>query len=322
MKIDFQGFEWYDNSTLTLIEDNCHRKGFFYREYPSGETDSNGEEIIGLENKVGPGADFGTCCHAALTTYYLQKLSGVEENDARMSAIARFAEKHEIHMSGHEPLANKHSLARGIEMVDGYFERFCIEDTDLIPLDMELGFMVLVEPTEEYDTPPFWYIGKADGFFQRTSFNDYVVMETKTTGGGVDREIMRLQMNRQPEGYVWAFRAMAEMSNMPLEVSGCVANVIGVKARENDYGRDIINISVNQTDHWLRETIWKVKRWRTIKEQAEGKGLSDMLAVFDRNTSHCTAYGLCPYYDLCNYGVSRATLRSFGPNLWNPLERE
>ena len=51
-----RGKEWYDYTGLKLTK-SCYRKALF-------------NQILRMSMGVGPGADFGTCCHAAGAAYY------------------------------------------------------------------------------------------------------------------------------------------------------------------------------------------------------------------------------------------------------------
>src|SRR6185295_9401570 len=65
--------EWYDNSTLKLI-DACNRKAFFSKEIrinrPAQDDPSTIVEQQGLKAPVGPGALYGTCWHYATSKLY------------------------------------------------------------------------------------------------------------------------------------------------------------------------------------------------------------------------------------------------------------
>src|SRR5271155_3278597 len=79
----FVNREWYDNSRLRLI-DACFRKGFYAFHGPNG---------VPLDQKVGPGANFGTCFHAGLAAYYTGS-GRLDETSRRHMAIRSFSEEY------------------------------------------------------------------------------------------------------------------------------------------------------------------------------------------------------------------------------------
>ena len=267
-------YEWYDNSAL-LIDDSCHRKFYWLREH--------GER--GLENRVGPGAHFGSCMHAALASYYRARIEGSPEQARRIAAMRSFTAKYDKLFYDQGRVKPAHRLANGLEIVDGYFDHFNAEDEFLTAIELEVGFAILIYPEgkpaeggsvegESDSEPPFWYLGACDGVFARRSHGDVVVKESKTTGSGVDRELLRLQMDRQIEGYVWAMRQFAVRDMPKVQITGAMVDVILVASQKREFAREFYHVTERKTDAWLQETIEKVRGHNTTKADVLEKQLN------------------------------------------------
>src|SRR5215475_14538362 len=109
----FNGREWYDYSTLTLV-DSCLRKGMYARFGIHGRI---------LENVVGPGANFGSCVHSALAAY-TAGWGRLTEEQRRFMAIRAFAKEYAkydfaFRMGRRQgTIPTNHTLARGVTILD------------------------------------------------------------------------------------------------------------------------------------------------------------------------------------------------------------
>jgi hypothetical protein len=311
--------EWYDNSTLEVI-DSCHRKAFWniVFQHPNAGPDAR----AGLEKKVGAGAFFGTCIHAALAKYYGLYNKGLSEQSRRIAAFRAFASEHERLFPDPDLLETKHTASRGLDLLDMYFDHYLQEDQDFEPLESELYFSIRIEPLfSEEPFEPFNYVGRGDNIFRRRSSNDLIIFETKTTGYGIDREIMKREIDRQTEGYYFGFSQFD--SNWT--IMGVMLNVIGVSASAIEpsklFQRAYYRMGSEVLHKFRKETILKVKRWRSILADGEkASSILETIEAFDRRTEECTNYGRCTFYDLCKYGPTGVDWKNqFPPNTWNPL---
>lgn len=318
--------EWYDNSTLSLI-DACNRKAFFAKELPIKRPNKDTGEIEdkkGLKQPVGPGALYGTCWH-----YARSKLYGLRRGNSRqkceIEATRALIEMHGKMFPGNEVRDRKHSLERAIDVFQIYCEHYRIEDELFIPVETELASLVRIEYNPKIDRWPFqtfWFVARADGIVDRAGSNDRFIAELKTTSSGIDKEMLKLKMSRQPTGYQWSFN----QHESDKYIVGTYADVVAVLVEEHKpeklFKRDVIRRSEVDLAYWRAETIVKVQKWRDLKQMAEGGDLFDVLTTFARNTNECTTYGICPFYNLCYYNLETADLEGLAANDWNPLRTE
>ena len=127
----FKNKEWFDNSRIKMLR-GCKRKAYFQLIGPRGQALSGG---------VGDGANFGSSMHAGLARYY-NGWHGFDEPTRRVHAARAFAEEWELYFP-HERMQNKHSLARGLDILDAYFDHYLAEDSEYEPVEAELGFAFL-----------------------------------------------------------------------------------------------------------------------------------------------------------------------------------
>ena len=305
--------EWYDNSTLVTI-DKCIRKGFWNRVFRLP-----GSDTPGVEERVGPGAYFGTCMHAALAKYY--GLNGRPLAERQLSASRAFAEEHRKLFPDQGLLDKKHTCANGLDLLDQYIANYEQEDELFRPVETEIGASVPILPRPGETFEPFVYASRTDGLWQRLSYGDYAVVEHKTTSGSVEREIERLRMHRSTEGYVWTWKQLLPEYN----ICGILINVLGVFApgsKAKLFSREFYNITNVRLEEWRLETIAKVERWRSLIARTKGLPIQEQILNFDRSTNPCREYSGCGYYDLCYYGLRGADLSKYLPNHWNPLSSD
>jgi PD-(D/E)XK nuclease superfamily len=303
----FAGREWYDYSGLNL-RDSCHRKGFFAKLGPEGKP---------LDQKMGPGANFGTCFHAGLAAYYTG-WGRIDEQSRRHMAIRSFSAQYsEFDFSDRRGLTpTNHTLQRGLDILDAYCSQYIDEDQMLKPIEAELGFAVEIKPeVGEDDFAPFLFVGGVDGIFDRSYDSKRLPRETKTTGSGAEARLRQLNFDRQPVGYVTCLRMFPDCST----VDTFIGDVVLVAAQKMEFARDYFTTNENQRRSWRKQTIFKVERWRNMCALAQGKTINEKLDIFDQNTSDCFDYGKCPFYDLCDFGLSREALAEYEVSTWNPL---
>ncbi len=305
----FRNREWYDYSRLRLI-DACARKGFYALLGPAGTP---------IDTKVGPGANFGTCFHAGLAAYYAG-WGRMTEPARRLMAIRTFSETYsKFSFTDKRGMVPKnHSLARGLTILDAYFDHYLVEDPLLKPLEAELGFAVEMSPRPgEKEFEAFIYVGSVDGIFDRSYDGRRLPRETKTTRSDAMGRLRQLNFNHQPVGYVTSLRNFPGFET----IDSFIGDTVLVAAEKLDFARDYFTTNEIQRQSWRTQVIYKVERWRAMKKQAQGMTINDMLNVFVQDTEDCFSYGKCAFYDLCDFGISPASLAEYEPNTWNPLLR-
>jgi hypothetical protein len=298
--------EWYDNHTISLIL-ACPRKAFFHTIYRGG-----------LASGVGNGANFGTCIHAGLAAYYNAVKMSLPERQCRYAAIRAFSSDY-VRLFGSETPAgidNKHKFENGLDILDCYFNNFILDDQQYEPVETELSAIYPVEP-QPGDPPdfvdPFYFLIRCDGLWRRRSDGDLFVREIKTSGGGVDREVTRLAINRQTTGYATILHEFPGGER----VAGVLVDVVGVYVGKREYRREIYLKSNRDRETWRRQTINIVQEWRARKERAASLDAPGVLDLFYQNDQECTKYGLCPFWKGCYHGL--ALLDELEQNTWTPL---
>lgn len=309
----FEGREWYDYSTLSF-NDHCHRKMFYSRVGVHGRL---------LENIVGPAANIGTCIHAGIAAY-TAGWGVLTDEQRRFMAVRSFASHYSQYdftitkgrRSGLIPTA--HTLARGVEILDGYFSQYSQEDPVLRPIEAELGFAVEITPRiGEPDFLPFTYIGSIDGIFERSYDRALLPRETKTTSGNAEGRLSQLNFNHQPVGYVSCLREFPETKDVYL----FIGDVVLIAAQKLEYARNYFETNERQRQSWRTQVINKVEEHRARLAAARDRSLQEQLDIFYQNTEDCFSYGKCPYYDVCDYNAAADTVTEFESGRWNPLLR-
>lgn len=308
-------YECYDNSTLATI-DSCVRKAYWKLLFPLP-----GAEVSGIQDRVGVAAHFGTSIHSAMDKMYspvLYRTHTLEQR--RIAAFRAFSLKYQELITEPDLVDEVYSHPTGVRLLDDYFNFYAAEDGFFTPVETELCSIVLLGDLD----PPAYYIARIDGTVARPSQADYLVREFKTTKSSLQSKLDELRISRQCEGYVWSLR----QHDAGQPISGVMADILAVRVRERDpsklFLRDIIHISPLQAAQWHRETIIKIRRWRSIRAYANETTTNPLTQhfFFDRNTGECLRYGKCSYYELCAYGLNSVDLQKFLPNDWNPLHAE
>ena len=325
----FATHEWFDNSRIKLIR-GCKRKAFYQLIGPRGS---------GLEARVGDGANFGSSMHAGLARYY-NGWHQFDEPTRRAHAARAFADEWSLYFP-HDRMQNKHTLDRGLTILDAYFDHYLAEDTLFEPVEAELGFCVEIKHKSsscglphQHDTDsllscsgvgprPFWYIGRIDGIFKRISTGELYLRETKTTSSQAEARLRQLKFDHQPVGYTYCVRQLSSNGTRH-NVVGYIGDVILVAATKLEFARDYFHVTNRQAEAWREQLIYTVEDWRALKQSAALSADADEVGAFELNrfyqdTERCFEYGKCAFYDLCDYGINDDTLGEFNPASWNPL---
>ena len=312
--VDFLGtHEWYDNSRIET-QDGCKRKGFYQQVGPTG---------VPLHKRVGQGADAGSVLHAAHEAYYTG-WSVLSEERRRYNSFGVLEDTYRELFKGGAS-ANRHSLRVMRDIWDDYCAKCLFEDPFYRPVDPEVGFIIRIAPRHgERSFNPFWYTGRADGIWERVTQRDFFTGELKSTSGGAKRRIKSLKFHRQPVGYVAMAREAIRQGRFvkgitdPMAMQGTFAIVIAVQVEKREIEREYFPLTLKRTEDWRRQTIRKVEDWRArLREHRMDPASWE--EIFDQQTEECTKYGLCPYWDLCDFGVTADSINEFEPDSWNPL---
>lgn len=308
----FEGREFYDNSFLALTR--CYRKAMFARYGIHGRI---------LENRVGPGADFGTCIHAAIAAYTAGWgiLNDEQRRFMAIRAFSRYYSEYDFTIRRGKrtgTIPTNHTLARGVNILDAYFDQYATEDPLLRPVASELGFALEIKPRSgERDFKPFTYVGAVDGIFCRSSDQRILARETKTTSNDAEGRLRQLNFDHQPVGYVTCLREFPECEG----IYSFIGDVVLVAAKKFDFARNYFETNERQRESWRSQVINKVENWRSLCQRAKDRPINEQLDIFYQETNDCFSYGKCSYYEVCDWGVTQESIAEYGYGVWNPLLR-
>jgi hypothetical protein len=293
--------EWYDNSRISAIR-GCKRKAYLSLIGPPN--------YAPLARPVGDGANFGTAFHAATNKYY--ELWGTDETDRRGEAALVFRDEWQkfFPTDGMQP---KHNFTNGLAILSDYFETHFAEDGSYRPIKGELGFCVKLQPP---DSPPFLYIGRVDGVFERIYDNTVWIRELKTTSKSAKDRLEALKFSHQTLGYIYCLR----QGNPNLAIRGAMPEVVLIAAQKREAIRTCYDIAFRETESWKNQLFETVAEWREKARRACRLSQSQaILDIYYQDTERCFDYGKCAFYDICDYGLDNALLDDFEENTWNPL---
>ncbi len=303
--------EWYDNHTIQGWID-CRRLYYYHNVHEGG-----------LAKGVGNGARFGSAIHMGLAAYYTNYQLPYDDKVA-YACWAYDREYKKRFGSANPEVDDKHFIENGLSILGDYFDTFKTEDHLFRPVDAELACLYRMEQREgEPPFAPFWYVMRVDGLYEQYGSGDWFVLETKTTASGCDRELVRLAFDRQPIGYCTILSEFAEGH----KIQGFLGNVILVTKIKKEAKRQFFAVTPPRMREWRLETIRHIEDIRSAKAALNMPLIGDeqvRMSYFARNTGHCTKYGMCAYYDLCNGGhwtLERTNLTGrFGLNVWHPFK--
>lgn len=303
--------QWYDNHRIDYILE-CKRKAYYHLIGPVG---------VRLATRVGPAADFGTCFHVGLATYYMLQSSDASRETRLFAALRAFDAEWQKHFANVE-VQRRYSLVRGVQLFDAYVERYRSEDEYYEVVDSEVGVLVIIKPRGHERFEPFVYTGRLDAVLKRLTQNDRVIKETKTTGSKPSERSDLLRLDRQTRGYFY----MARLCDPENKISGVLTDVIRTILTEDEFHRDYFPLNQSDCDAWRAQTINIVEEWRRLKARAIA-GASDPLSadnelplnVFYQTTKACFNYGRCEFYKLCTRGITADTLSGFEVDTWHPI---
>jgi len=306
-------YESFDNHGTATFQ-SCHRKGYYHLVGPFGEP---------LALKVGEAANFGTVWHAGLAAFYSRHNAELPYPRRLIAAVRRFNDEWQKLFANNPALGNKYKLTRGVQQLILYLDHYRSEDQFYKVVDSEVGFGIVIKPRPaEHPFKPFVFYGRIDRVLYRETMQDVVVGETKTTGGDPVARLKEMRIDRQTQGYFKMLKAMhaGHVGGVILDV----AQITATKITNDCWARDFVQLREADGELWRSETVAIVEQIRELKTRSKallGDNAS-VLATWDRRTAECTHYGLCPYYDLCLFGITADTMKDHRPNVWHPLKDE
>ncbi len=235
-------------------------------------------------------ADFGSSIHSALEHYYKNGMTDPSIVEGTRIFIEKFSPYQ-------DDTDDKRTLAKGIEILLNYFERYRQEPFNVVTT--EIGGAV--------ELGPYLYVSRIDLAVEWLSPKGIYGIDHKTTSS-IKRTVAK--PHNQITGYCYT------LSQTYLNVLGFILNMIGVYKDEEEIDKTAPKVPSSKTgkliyakkkrevlvrmpttrtqveiDQWKRETLHLISQI----EQCREKG------VWPKHSpNYCTAYrGLCQYLDLC-----------------------
>lgn len=254
---------------------------------------------------------FGLCTHEILENYYT-----VIKNDgwkAKSDAITKGALAGkacwERESKGRQFYEDYRTLENCLSSFIGYINHYEGDESFISIVELEKTFRV--DLGED-----IFFTGKVDGKVLLNGSN--WLLEFKTSGQPIDKQMKTLQRSPQLLGYAFAG------SQLDKEVEGILVSMIHVSSTKSRvtgaYGKTRIDFrrspqifTKGDLESWLDSFLWTA---RQVKESIKENYYPMLL-------DSCYTYGQCPYFSLCeqNTAPEKTNTQSFitVPN-WNVLE--
>lgn len=238
------------------------------------------------------------------------------QNSTGAQAKAPYAGEETFHRGEYN-----HATAKAHAMFVGWVESFdfILSTHDVISVEEEFSFPLL-NPETEAPSKTFVEAGKIDGILRCKSTGAIKVLEHKTTSENVDAGSdywARLAMDGQISKYVLA--AMQSGRDVRSVVYD-VAKKPGIRPLRADkpnpetpeefFTRCLSNIRENPSSFFIQREIPRsdsdlLEYCKDAWAQSQQILFYRRFNLWPRNTSACTAYGQCEFFDLC---ASRASV--------------
>ena len=208
-----------------------------------------------------------------------------------------------------------HATAKAHAMFVGWVESFdfILSTHDVISVEEEFSFP-LMNPETEHPSKTFVEAGKIDGILREKSTGAIKVLEHKTTSESVDAGSdywARLAMDGQISKYVLAaMQSGRDVRSVVYDVAKkpgirpLRADKPNAETPEEFFARNLATIRENPSAYYIQREIPRSDS-DIVEYCNDAWALSKQILFYrqfklwPRNTSACTAYGQCEFFDLC-----------------------
>ena len=227
------------------------------------------EELVPQDNTASCKAEFGSCIHDALEAWY--NGNSPEEMDSIFAT--RWLPFDGLDNTGIR------TMEKGLVVCKVYRETYPKEYFSII--DLEIGGCI--------DLGNFGFIFRCDGLI-RNDRGEFLIFEHKTSA---HRGFLTVNPNSQLTGYMVG---VSEIKG--LDINKAILNQIYFrKGRKGAPSEDAISL-VREEAH---RTPFDFEEWRSDISHIVGFiRLCEKSGYFPKNTPSCTAYGGCPYREICS----------------------
>lgn len=205
------------------------------------------------------------------------------------------------------------SLSGALWAFDSYIQQYPPETEKIIPMmidgkaAVEFTFALPIPNCfHPQDGQPILYAGRFDMLGEYRS-SAYIVDE-KTTGSLGDSWRKNFTLSSQMTGYSWCCREYG------FKVGGIIIRGLGILKGSITHLQLVEQRSDWMIDRWLNQLSLDVNRAIEIWKRGEA-GMEYNL------DNECSAYGGCPYMDLCLSKNPHLLKSSYIVRGWNPLEK-
>lgn len=280
------------------------------------------KRVQGLRPTIGSiGADaiFGGCfakgAEITRKAYYVHGKRAVDSlSDGVDAALAKWASE--------VPVVPSRSNKTSVNLVlalQHYFNKWPLDTSELRPIEdgIEGTFTKTLSPGLLHPTTgkPLQYAAKMD-MVARDNFDNFVVVDEKTTGRFSDAWLAQWDIDPQMTGYIWLLQDF-QLSGAPH------ANIRGVEIAS---AISSMLVPIFRTDHqtmmWYDQTIRDVRRmieyWHNFMYWHDP-------ALWDKTLGNaCVAYSRpCEYMRLCNSpNAEEIAAADYKVEFWNPMQPE
>ena len=217
---------------------------------------------------------FGTVFHAAMESWYSFKDYERAKRDmldeADKCGLVETMEEHP-----------KHSKERALKVfeqyVNTYKDDFTVEIVDNRPA-IEVPFVVEINDI----SPSFLYVGTLDGIIRRNGA--LYGFEHKTTQRVDDAYLHSFRPNHQITGYCWGLSNYIEEP-----IGNFLVNIVHLLKNETKFLRINTTRTTYEVHDFKKQLIAMVTDIRKAR----------LDEAWYMNTTNCSAYGGCPYRELC-----------------------
>ncbi len=310
------------DSTIRSAFANCYRKGYW--------------EFIRKRRRPGGnihllfGGCFAKAMEIARKSFYVGgKSQDVSIIEAIIAATDMWETGDGDALVPHRgPPANK-TYAGLVDAIASYFERWPLENAEVVPLRLPNGDLFIEKtfafPVEGTSHPitgkPVIFAGRLDMLGTWEGGGDLIIgVDEKTSGYLGDSWAANWPMRGQITAYCYG-SALFGYRIRSFHIRG-----IGILKTDITFAPDLQNRRDWQLRRWLQQTKNYINRAsdlyiRMVAEQEangfDGKHMEDHWDINEDQA--CSAYGGCPYMDLCTSEHPERWLNNYEVVDWNPL---
>lgn len=197
-----------------------------------------------------------------------------------------------------------------VQTLSAYWKKWPIDSDEVRPLadkGIEFTFAIPLDiPRPDRPNEPILYGGRFD--LLGTWHDMLVILDEKTQGTSFnDKWSRKWALRNQFLMYLWAVQKSG------YHINTVIVRGLSILKTKIDFAEAIVSVPPYMIERAYIQTVRDIRRLSAM--WTEG--------YFDYNFGDsCTAYGLCPFADLCNAENPVEWYSLFGRRTWNPLAKD